>query len=143
MTSRRFLPCVLATQRRDYQMKGEAMTLNPKHSPVIFSLLCSGLVLFSTSFLYEWDVPFVYPPRQVEGIWGGGDPFPPTPTSSSLWTALGESIRLLRNHEMPFKWRDQQGNLLRLTLVLFAGAVLGRLLYWNLFERNRGRLPAI
>src|SRR5262245_14373260 len=116
-------------------MGGEIVTLNPKKSPLVFSLLCAWLALLGASFLYEWDVPIVYPTRgPAEAFWR--EPlFPETEPTGTMWAAAAESCRLLGRHEMSFpEWRrQQQGNLTRVLLVLLAGAVLGRLVYWIQF----------
>jgi len=108
------------------------MTLNPKRSPFLFSLLWSWLALLLASFALGWDLPIIH-----------ADPLTAwflrfDPNEGSLWLVLEElPDALSRSDVSGTDWlRQQWGNLMQLIVVLTVGAVFGRLLYWRLWERG-------
>jgi hypothetical protein len=98
------------------------MSLNPKKSPILFSLLCGWTTLVCVSFLPIW-----------KGYPGWHRIFP---RHVALWEA------------MPFKlkfrsWNGQSllpihfHNLGLAFLVLVSAGVVGRFIYWLAWERTR------
>src|SRR5687767_14863686 len=101
--------------------------LNPKKSPILFSLLFGFGNLLFVSLLPIWRVA-------VRG-WSGGDPF----TQGVIWRDAADWYHFVSSPPGLMQGlliRELITNLRTAALAFAAGIVIGRLLYWRLWQRS-------
>jgi hypothetical protein len=99
------------------------MTTTTKKSPILFSLVFAGAVLLFLSIFPIWE--------GATGFKDGGEDTAP----STFWGAVSY---LSVEHWDPDRTRGVfLRNLRTLAIVLAGGVVLGRLVYWLLWEQGR------
>jgi hypothetical protein len=101
------------------------MTLNPRKSPAVFSVLFAWLVFPVAGSLDIW-----LQPHGPSTMWDPG-------YSRTLWRVLAFLPVEIEVWEPLEVFRGHAGNLLQLAAVLAGGGILGRLVYWRLGEERR------
>ena len=121
------------------------MTLNPKKSSVVFSLLCSWLAIIAAACVPLWEVSvveFVYvlTEESQRTVLRTG-PLWEVVREEYLVSHLGVATKLKFAYPPSLEPKDgfivrQRNNIIALFLVCIAGVGIGRFTHWRLWERS-------